>query len=216
MNSFKYIITLVLFCKITILYAQDVSSFLKKGNKYFLDSNYSMAVDLYKKALVSSPENSIIFNNLGTACYKLGKLDEAISCFKKNLEAEKGVQEKARANYNLGVVYIKNNQFEDALNSFKAAVILTPSNVLYKQNLQMVINYLKEKKNADNLKSDEKQRKSEAKPTQNGSNNRQTVNPKSSSTGEELLMDLKKQENLLKSKLKKGRKKTTPSTIIGW
>lgn len=202
-----------LFINLTVN-SQNTNSNLVVGNNFYKKHEFAKAIEFYKKELVVNVNNLMVIYNLGLANYKAGNLTDAIKSFEKVITITTNKQLLVVAYYNLGVVYVKNNQFVEAQNAYQHSLLLNSKNKSCKENLQLLLNNLKNKKNTPSSDS-------ESKVASEKKNNKE-LNPKveikNSTTGEELLINLQKQENLLKGKLQKAKKNkdTNKQSIIDW
>ena len=64
----------------------QLGGYITRGDAYYSQGKYDLAIIVYKKALELDPKNVYALNNLGDAYYKQGKYDLAISAYKKALE----------------------------------------------------------------------------------------------------------------------------------
>ena len=66
----------------------QLGGYITRGDAYYSQGKYDLAIIVYKKALELDPENVYALNNIGDAYYKQGKYDLAISAYKKALEMD--------------------------------------------------------------------------------------------------------------------------------
>ena len=64
----------------------QLGGYITRGDAYYSQGKYDLAIIVYKKALELDPENVYALNNLGSLYYIQGKYDLAISAYKKALE----------------------------------------------------------------------------------------------------------------------------------
>ncbi|VAX37264.1 hypothetical protein MNBD_UNCLBAC01-390 [hydrothermal vent metagenome] len=81
--------------------AASKSSFVKQGNKFYIDGDYTTAIEKYTQALEQDSESDIINFNLGTAMYKSENYGQAITHLQKALLGEKEELQQ-KVSYNLG------------------------------------------------------------------------------------------------------------------
>jgi Ca-activated chloride channel family protein len=131
---------------------------VKKGNEHFQNKRYQSALEAYRKVQVKNPDSPEVLYDLGTALYKVDSLQESA----QDLEAaSKKAQDpllKARALYNNGNVQYRLGNFEEAIDSYKQALTLDPSDKDAKYNLEFLQKKKKQmdKKNEEQKKDDQK------------------------------------------------------------
>lgn len=94
-----------------------------QGLIYDVDGNYRAAIDWYKKSLQVEPNDSITLNWLGLVL-GVKKYKEAIICFKKSIDIDP--EDAARPHYNLGRLFRRLKNTEQAHFHFNEAVKLRP------------------------------------------------------------------------------------------
>lgn len=127
---------------------------INDGNDLFKKGDYAGALKKYLEARKSEPANPILFYNIGTCEYKLGKYDDA----KKELESAVRMPDSllaAKAAYNLANTYFrmgeKNNEpseriaaWRESIGYLKKSIDLKPDFEKAKKNVEIVQRKLKE------------------------------------------------------------------------
>jgi tetratricopeptide (TPR) repeat protein len=90
-----------------------------------LKKNFSEAIATLKRELLSSPDNPILYNNLGAAYARQQKFDEAATALEKAIALK---PDFPNAFYNLSIVYDHLERYEEALAAVQKAVALAPAN----------------------------------------------------------------------------------------
>lgn len=80
-----------------------------------LEKRFSDARDHYMEALKLRPDMPMLWNNLGFSVYLLGDMEEAISYMERALELN---PRHEAARMNLALVYVRQNDYERALDTF--------------------------------------------------------------------------------------------------
>lgn len=75
------------------------------------------AVDAFRKALKYLPEYPVLYNNMGVAYGKLGRLDDEIAALKKAVRLRASY---SSARYNLGIAYLKKKDKKAAMTAYEA------------------------------------------------------------------------------------------------
>ncbi len=101
------------------------SDFLNfSGRGPIMGQDYDEALSLFMEAVNSYPENSKAYRNLGFVYKNFGRKAETIWANRNAIARASGknaASMRAKANFNIGEVYESNNQFNDALEYYKAA-----------------------------------------------------------------------------------------------
>ena len=99
------------------------------------------SLTLWSKTVISSPASSVAHGSLGRAYQEQGRLDEAVSEYKKALAL---YPDDFKAHYNLGVVHDSQGDLNAAVNHYRKAIELNPNfadahfnlaNIYHKQSL---------------------------------------------------------------------------------
>ena len=92
--------------------------------KLYNQGRFSDLIYEAKKLINEYPEAFIIWNLLGAASKRLGKMDEAFTSLKKVTELN---PEYADGHNNLGVILQDLGKFDDSIDSFNTALSLKPN-----------------------------------------------------------------------------------------
>jgi len=91
------------------------------GMSYYMKGDYEKSVEAYIHALkVNEKAPPATYNNLGIALGKLGRYNDAMNIFKR-------AGDEASACNNMGMVYMADKKYVQALESFEKAIELKPS-----------------------------------------------------------------------------------------
>ncbi len=154
----KHIIMLS-FCLISVSLPVEADSFSKlvdKGNSAVLEGDYQSALDYYHQAEVERPETPELEYNMAGALYKDGKYEEAVDKLQKAMVMQ-DVAKEASAHYNLGNVYYRMNDFQNAIQSYQKSLELIPEDMDAKYNLELARKMLKEQMKPQNQNQDQQQ-----------------------------------------------------------
>ena len=113
--------------KTEFFYSEAADIFLKSGN-------YSRAVEFYKTAIEEAPDNSALWARLAILLQKYfsDNIDDLKICYTRLAELQPG---NSRVFYELGHIYLKQNDKFSSINAFKRAVELDPKNPYYHNSL---------------------------------------------------------------------------------
>ncbi|MBM9519410.1 VWA domain-containing protein [Desulforhopalus vacuolatus] len=166
---------------LAILLAFPVSSRASEADIAYNKGDYSTATRLYAKQLDKQPEDAQRQFNLGVASCKNKQYDEAIDAFSKTLKSDDlSLQQKAYFNrgnafYSKGEKRVQKQpgeaikEWQQAVDSFQAAVNLNPQDTAAQENLQYVQKELKKLK--EQQKQDKKQKKDQQQKKQDKKKN---------------------------------------------
>jgi len=90
------------------------------------------AAELISEAILENASDDRYFTNLGNVLQKLGRLEEAIGCYRRALRLNPA---SVAAHGNLGLALHFSNRLEEAARSFEAALDLAPALALMRTNL---------------------------------------------------------------------------------
>jgi len=89
------------------------------GVAYDKSGKHQEAIESFKQALMSNPDNALAHYNLGVAYRKSGKYQEAIKSYKEAIRID---PEDANAHSELGSAYLKSGRYKEAIELYKQAI----------------------------------------------------------------------------------------------
>jgi tetratricopeptide (TPR) repeat protein len=92
-----------------------IADYVRSGNQLHSQGRGEEAIEYYKKALLISPNHSVVLLNMGAGLYSLGRLDEAETILKKALEKPFDRVCTSYCHYNLGMVYLGKRELSKAI-----------------------------------------------------------------------------------------------------
>lgn len=164
--------------------AQTTNKLLREGNKFYKNEKYNNATESYSKALQKAPKDVRASFNQGDALYKLNELDKAKELYTSATKLSKNTYIQAKAHYNIGNIWYKQEKWEESAKAYKQSLKLNPKDDDAKYNLMMALAKIKKNgksgsggKDNKNDKQDKKQDKDKQQQDknqqQNGNNNQQ-------------------------------------------
>ncbi len=156
--------------------AQSSNKLLREGNKFYNNEKYNNATESYSKALQKAPKDIRGHFNQGDALYKLNELDKAKELFTSISKNAANTDIKARAHYNIGNIWYKQEKWEESARAYKESLKLNPKDEDAKYNLMMALSKIKKNGGGgggkDNKKDnqDQKQDKQQQDKNKNGNN----------------------------------------------
>ncbi len=127
-----------------------------EGNALYRDGRYAEARDRYLGAQADRPDAPELEFNIGDTFFQEGQPAQAIESFTK-VAGNKSLASRIRgfASYNLGNALLKSGQFDKAIDAYRAALRLDPSDVDAKHNLELA---MRKKEEAERKKEEEKEK----------------------------------------------------------
>ena len=124
--------------------AQDKKSFLRDGNKLYIDSNYNDAEIQYRKSLEKDQDYFNASFNLADAIYKQERFEEASALFDAIKNNAPNNNDLAKVYHNLGNSFSKEQKIEEAIKAYKNALRINPNDHDTRHNLALSIKQKKE------------------------------------------------------------------------
>ena len=138
-------IFILLFLAISMTgFAQKANSLLMKGNEAYKKGDYANAAALYKEAMENDPKLAEAIYNSGNAFYRQNKYLDAAKYFDEVLQKAGNDNFKSRILYNKGMVLVRQQKLPEAADAFKQSLMLNPGDNDARENLQKVLNTLKQ------------------------------------------------------------------------
>ncbi len=113
----------------------DPQSLALLGDKYFENSNFPQAIEIYKKVLELNPDDIDTYNDLGLAYHYVRKSDLAAETLKKGIEKMPTFQ---RIRLSLGFVLMSADKNEEAKLVLKEAAELEPGSEIGQEATRML------------------------------------------------------------------------------
>lgn len=154
------------------LYAQEKEERLEKrnlrqsvdltyeANSELEDEDFTEAEATYRKAIARSEKNAVARYNLGNAYYNNNSMGEAFMRFKEAGETAGSKAEKHKAFHNMGNVFMKNKEYQKAVEAYKEALRNDPADEETRYNLALAKEML-EKEQQENEQNKDDQEKNQ-------------------------------------------------------
>jgi Ca-activated chloride channel homolog len=175
-----------------------------KGNRFYKDSAFDKAEEQYRKSISKKPTSAAQYN-LGNTLYQKQKTEEAIQQFDETANSATDADVKAKALYNKGVVYHRNNKLDEAIAAYKDALRLTPDDAEIRKNLQIAL-MAKRQQNPEQKPKEQKKKQEPPKEEKKKQEQKPPPPPKiSKKQAEQYLKSLNEKERQLQEKMQKKR-----------
>ena len=172
-----------------ILISLDISPLVNKANRLYEKEKYEEAYEIYKDASILNPDNEKIKFNLADCAYKLKRFREAGDEFARlSASGDKDLREKSF--YNLGNVFMEAKQYDQAISSYKNALLIKPKDERAKRNLE-IAKMMKEQQKKDKNEDKDKEKDKE---NNNNKEQQQQQQPKSKPTPQDKIREALKND----------------------
>jgi len=133
-------------------------NFLYQGNQELIQKEYVQAEASYRNSISLTPDNPTATYNLGNSLYENNHNAEAFYQFKTTAQKSKTKEEKHRAFHNMGNVFMKTQEYDKAVESYKNALRNNPKDEETRYNYALAKELIKKQqedpKNQDQDKDD--------------------------------------------------------------
>ena len=187
---------------------------VKQGNNLYQKGDYGNSLKHYEKALKNDAESPVINFNLGTALYKSGRYDDAVSSLQKGLLSNDPLLKK-NAHFNLGDVFYGQGKqkakqnideaikaMEESLRQFEAVMNLDDKDQdarynydIVKKELEQLKKNKEEQKNNRQKKQDQDQSQSSSDQNSDKQDQQKNQDHKSSASNDDKKKSESSQEN---------------------
>ena len=165
----KNSLVILFLCFTTLIFSQQKSAKelerearenVREGNELYNQLKFKEAEIAYKKGLSKNPNYPIASYNLGNSIYQQDRNQEAVSQFELVEKTFKEKISKAEAYHNMGNSFMKEKQYEKAIEAFKNSMRNNSKDDETRYNLALAQELLKkqQQENKDN-KDDKKDNK---------------------------------------------------------
>lgn len=127
-----------------------------QGNESIANNEFIAAETAYRTAIGTNPEDARPAYNLGSALYDKEAYKEALTPLKKAVIAAKDKSEKHTALHNLGNAFMKNKNYEKAVETYKEALRNVPTDDQTRYNLALAKKMLEKEKQEQDQNKDNK------------------------------------------------------------
>lgn len=189
LNSSKFLYALCLFLLgLTSVKAQDrkaeeeknkkeAQEYVREAEKDLAENDFASAEAAYRKAIAKDPSNTVARYNMGNLYYNKEKVSQAKDRLKQASEVAGTKEEKHRIFHNLGNSFMKQKNYQQAVEAYKNALRNDPSDEETRYNLALAKEMLKKQqqnqdknkdKNKDNKNKDQNKDQNKDNKDKNG------------------------------------------------
>ena len=140
---------------------KDSNNLTLDGNVEYADKNLIKAEKFYRKSISKDSLNINASYNLANSFYRSELKQEAINQYKSSIKKTKIKETLHKSFHNLGNIYMQNKDYQNAVNSFKKALLNNPTDDETRYNYALAKELLKneQKDNKDKDKKEDKDKK---------------------------------------------------------
>ncbi|HAV40822.1 MAG TPA: hypothetical protein DCW97_00210 [Acidobacteria bacterium] len=115
----------------SIIQDEEALKLLDEGNAFYQEGRYDTALAMYQEFLQKNPAAYQVLLNIGDCYREKGELDKALETYQQVIDRSKddqamGITMKAKALAAIGLVYLKQDNLEEATKYFKQSVDTAP------------------------------------------------------------------------------------------
>lgn len=208
---------------VTLLWGQQESPDIRKGNRVYNDSNYIEAEVNYRRALDKNDQSFEGHFNLGDALFRQNKFPEALEEYSKAEKLLKG-NEKIREEqlnsrlaatyHNMGNALYAQQQYDKAVAAYQQSLRLNPKDNDTRYNLVKAMQQLQQQQQQQNQENQQQQNDSTQQQQQNQQQNQQQQQQQDQDqqqmdkeTAEQILQALEQDEQETQEKLQRQQGK---------
>ena len=162
----RIFITLISLCIASLLFAQQESSDVRRGNRQYNDSNYTEAEVNYRRGIDKNASSFEAYYNLGNALFRQEKYPEALEAYaqaEKLLDANDQQQKEELGNrlaatyHNMGNAYYVQQQYDKAIAAYQQSLRQNPKDHETRYNLVKAMQQLQQQQNQQQQQQNQQQ-----------------------------------------------------------
>lgn len=178
----RIFITLISLCIASLLFAQQESSDVRRGNRQYNDSNYTEAEVNYRRGIDKNASSFEAYYNLGNALFRQEKYPEALEAYaqaEKLLDTNDQQQKEELANrlattyHNMGNAYYVQQQYDKAIAAYQQSLRQNPKDHETRYNLVKAMQQLQQQQNQQQQQQNQQQNDSTQQQQQEQQQNQQ-------------------------------------------
>ena len=142
----RYIYTILSLAITPVSFAQKANNTIVKANELYKKGDPKNAEAAYDEALKIESKNTTALFNKGNSLFKQNKFSEATKQYQSSAENTTDAELRAKAYYNKAVSEIKQQQYQEAVQSLKQSLKLNNSDEQARENLQKLLTEINKQK----------------------------------------------------------------------
>jgi tetratricopeptide (TPR) repeat protein len=178
----RILVTIISLCITSLLFAQQESGDVRRGNKQYNDSNYTEAEVHYRRALDKNQQSFEGYFNLGDALFRQEKYPEALEqytkaerCLNANDKLRKEeLQKRLAATYhNMGNALYAQQQYDKAVGAYQQSLRNNPKDNDTRYNLVKAMHQLQQQQQNQQQEQQQQQQDQQQEQQQQQQNQQQ-------------------------------------------
>lgn len=222
----RLFITIISLCVTALLFAQQESSDVRRGNIQYNDSNYTEAEINYRRALDKNDQSFEAHYNLGDALFRQEKFPEAVEQYAKAEQLLKSDDKKrkdqianrlAATYHNMGNALYAQQQYDKAVAAYQESLRRNPKDHDTRYNLVKAMQQLQKQQNQQqnqdqnqqqqNEQQQQEQQQQQQNEQQQQQQQQQSEQQMDKETAEQILQALEQDEQETQEKLQRQQGK---------
>ena len=218
----RILVTIISLCITSLLFAQQESGDVRRGNKQYNDSNYTEAEVHYRRALDKNQQSFEGYFNLGDALFRQEKYPEALEqytkaerCLNANDKLRKEeLQKRLAATYhNMGNALYAQQQYDKAVGAYQQSLRNNPKDNDTRYNLVKAMHQLQQQQQNQQQEQQQQQQNQQQEQQQQQQNQQQEQQQQQDKqqmdqeTAEQILRALEQDEQETQEKLQRQQGK---------
>ena len=215
----RLFITIISLCVTALLFAQQESSDVRRGNIQYNDSNYTEAEINYRRALDKNDQSFEAHYNLGDALFRQEKFPEAVEQYAKAEQLLKSDDKKrkdqianrlAATYHNMGNALYAQQQYDKAVAAYQESLRRNPKDHDTRYNLVKAMQQLQKQQNQQQNQDQNQQQQNEQQQQeqqQQQQQQQQSEQQMDKETAEQILQALEQDEQETQEKLQRQQGK---------
>ena len=208
----RILVTIISLCITSLLFAQQESGDVRRGNKQYNDSNYTEAEVHYRRALDKNQQSFEGYFNLGDALFRQEKYPEALEqytkaerCLNANDKLRKEeLQKRLAATYhNMGNALYAQQQYDKAVGAYQQSLRNNPKDNDTRYNLVKAMHQLQQQQQ-NQQQEQQQQNQQQQQQEQQQQQDKQQMDQE---TAEQILQALEQDEQETQEKLQRQQGK---------
>ncbi len=139
----------------------------RDGTKAFEEGRFEDASRLYSEALMQAPESESISYNLGAALHKTERFEDAAAAFARASRADDSSL-RLKSFFSMGNTFFKMGELQKAVDAYKRALDVDPTDFATKVNLEKALELLEEQEQEQQQEQQQQQQNDQDQEGQKG------------------------------------------------
>ena len=212
----RILVTIISLCITSLLFAQQESGDVRRGNKQYNDSNYTEAEVHYRRALDKNQQSFEGYFNLGDALFRQEKYPEALEqytkaerCLNANDKLRKEeLQKRLAATYhNMGNALYAQQQYDKAVGAYQQSLRNNPKDNDTRYNLVKAMHQLQQQQQNQQQEQQQQQQNQQQEQQEQQQQQQQQDKQMDQETAEQILQALEQDEQETQEKLQRQQGK---------